>query len=68
MVADTVEFMQTLSSGLVTMANGLVDLVLAVANPLVLVGCALALSMTWLALIERDELDRLGTKPEVGTH
>jgi hypothetical protein len=60
--------MDTLSSGLITMANGLVDLALTVVHPLVFVAAALILSMTWLALIERDELDRLGTKPEVGRH
>ena len=60
--------MDTLAAGLITMANGLVDLVLSVAHPLVLVVAALALSLTWLALIERDELDRLGTKPEIGRH
>ena len=60
--------MTTLGSGLITMANGFVDLVHAVVNPLVLVAAALVLSMVWLGLIERDELDRLGTKPEIGTH
>ncbi len=50
------------------MANGLVDLAVSVVHPLVLVVAAMVLSMTWLALIERDELDRLGSKPEIGQH
>jgi hypothetical protein len=60
--------MDTLGAGLITMANGLFDLALSVAHPLVLVVAAMALSMSWLALIERDELDRLGSKPEIGQH
>lgn len=50
------------------MANGLLDLAVSVVHPLVLVIAALGLSLTWLALIERDELDRLGSKPEIGRH
>ena len=60
--------MDTLGAGLITMANGLFDLLISIANPLVLVVVAMALSMSWLALIERDELDRLGSKPEIGQH
>ena len=50
------------------MANGLSDLAISVVHPLVLVLVAMVLSMSWLALIERDELDRLGSKPEIGQH
>jgi hypothetical protein len=60
--------MDKIGSSMITLANGFVELLVAVAHPLVLITCALALSLTWLALIERDELDRLGTKPEIGQH
>jgi hypothetical protein len=60
--------MEKVSSSLITLANGSVELLLGVTNPLVLVAAALGLSFTWLALIERDELDRQGTKPEIGQH
>jgi hypothetical protein len=60
--------MDKIGSSFITLANGFVELLLGVAHPLVLIVVALGLSLTWLALIERDELDRLGTKPEIGQH
>jgi hypothetical protein len=60
--------MINLSSGLITLANGVVDLILALVNPIVFVLIALGLSLAWIGLIERDELDRRGTKPEVEQH
>lgn len=60
--------MEKIGSSLITLANGFVELVIGVVHPLVLITIALGLSLTWLALIERDELDRLGTKPEIGQH
>lgn len=60
--------MINLSSGLITLANGVVELILALVNPIVFVLIALGLSLAWIGLIERDELDRRGTKPEVEQH
>jgi hypothetical protein len=60
--------MEKFSDSFITLANGFVELLLGVAHPLVFIVGALGLSLTWLALIERDELDRLGTKPEIGQH
>lgn len=60
--------MDILGNGLVTLANGALTALTSIADPVILVGIAMALSLLWLALVEVDELDRQGTKPEVGRH
>lgn len=60
--------MEILGNGLVTLANGALGALLSLASPLVIAGVALAAGLIWLALIEVDELNRKGTKPEVGRH
>ena len=67
-VAASAVSMDSLASGLITMANGLLTMLGAIASPLALALFVMGVSLTWLALIEIDELDRQGAKPEVGTH
>lgn len=50
------------------MVNGLLTIVGALASPLTIALAISAVSLAWLALIEIDELDRQGTKPEIGMH
>lgn len=58
--------MNVFSNGAVTLFNGFLELVGAATSPMTLVGALLGVSLLWLALIEIDELDRQGTKPEIG--
>jgi hypothetical protein len=60
--------METLGNGLFTLANGTWEALTALASPMVLTGLVLAVSLVWLSLIEVEELDRQGTKPEVRRH
>lgn len=60
--------MESLSNGLVTLANGLMDLAGHLLSPIAFIGVFLVAGFSWLCLIELDELDRQGTKPEVGRH
>lgn len=64
----TVKSMETLGAGLITLANGALELILHVASPIVIIGALLVSSLAWMCLIEIDELDRQGTKPEIGRH
>jgi hypothetical protein len=57
-----------MTNGLVTIVNGFTDITGRVASPLTLVAVLMVLSYTWLCLIELDEVDRQGTKPEIGRH
>lgn len=60
--------MEILGNGLVTLANGAWVAVTSIASPITLAIIGMAVGLLWLALIETDELDRQGTKPEVGRH
>ena len=63
-----VSAMETLGNGIITLANGAWLAVDMVVSPITLALAALGAGLLWLALIECDELDRQGTKPEVGLH
>lgn len=54
--------------GLILIANGLLKMAGSLADPLTLIGVVAAVSLWWLAGIEVEELNRQGTKPQVGRH
>lgn len=58
--------MESLANGLYTVINGVYSLVDAVLSPAAMLVALVAASLTWLALIELDEIDRQGRKPEIG--
>jgi hypothetical protein len=58
--------MQILTNGAISVLNGLYAMVGLVLEPVTLIIVILGLSLTWLGLIELDELDRQGRKPEIG--
>ena len=60
--------MEKLGDGLVTLLNGLLEMVDALFSPLSFVILLLAVSIVWLCLVEIDEMDRQGSKPEVPRH
>lgn len=60
--------MDVLGSGLITMFNGFVALLGTLASPMALAVVVVVASLVWLALIEIEELNRQGTKPDVGRH
>lgn len=60
--------MDAVANGLVTLFNGLVGVLDAVASPWTFAIGAIAASLAWLAVIEIEELDRQAAKPEVGRH
>ncbi len=66
--AATVTGMDILASGLVVIVNGLLTMLGAIASPLTIAGVAGVAALVWLALIETDELNRQGVKPQVGRH
>lgn len=54
--------------GAITLLNGVIEMLLAVASPITLAVSVMALSLWWLAGVDVEELDRLGQKPEVERH
>jgi hypothetical protein len=60
--------MEHLGNGLVTIFNGLWVTLTSVVSPATLGGLVLAACLLWLARLELDELDRLGSKPTVDRH
>jgi len=60
--------MNTLANGLFTILNGLLNLFHFAISPFTIAAVILGFSLFWLMLLEIDELDRQGTKPEVGRH
>jgi len=58
--------MSVLTNGFVTLYNGARATLDGVISPIPLLVLLLAASFSWLALIELDELDRQGRKPEIG--
>lgn len=57
--------MDALANGLVTIVNGLWAIVDGLLSPVALMSIVIAASLAWIALIELDELNRQGTKPEI---
>lgn len=57
--------MDALANGLVTVFNGLRTLLDGLLTPVATMGILIAGALVWLALIELDELNRQGTKPEI---
>lgn len=60
--------MEILGAGLITLLNGTLELLLRAASPVTIIVAVLGVSLGWLCLIELDELDRQGSKPEIGQH
>jgi hypothetical protein len=60
--------METLANGLFTLVNGLINILHFALSPFTIAAIFLGFSLLWLMLLEIDELDRQGTKPEVGRH
>jgi hypothetical protein len=60
--------METLANGLLTLINGLFNILDFALSPFTIAAIFLGFSLLWLMLLEIDELDRQGTKPEVGRH
>jgi hypothetical protein len=58
--------MDATANGLVTVLNGLLTMLDGLLTPVALMAVVIAFSLTWIALVELDELDRRGTKPEIG--
>ena len=60
--------MNTFGDRLVTLINGFLRVCDYAFSPVTLIFVVLSLSLVWLCLVEIDELDRQGTKPEVRRH
>lgn len=60
--------MDALAAGLTALVNGLIALAGVLVSPVVGSLVLGALACAWLATMEIEELDRQGTKPEVGRH
>lgn len=60
--------MENLTNGLVTMVNGALVAGSNAFNPIVIIGALMIAGLAWICLIELDEVDRQGSKPEVGRH
>lgn len=60
--------MNLIYTSLISFLNGLFLLVSKILNPILIITLLLALSLFWISLIEIDELDRQGSKPEIGRH
>lgn len=58
--------MQLLSNGAISVFNGLITMLGAVLEPVTFIVLILGGSLAWLGLIELDEIDRQGRKPEIG--
>lgn len=54
--------------GLVVLFNGVAAIFAAVSGPAAWLVAICVASLTWLAVVEVDELDRQGRKPTVGRH
>lgn len=57
--------MDALANGLITVFNGLQTLLDGLLTPIAAMSIAIGGAFVWIALIELDELNRQGTKPEI---
>jgi len=60
--------MENLSFGLITLFNGAYKITSNLFSPLTLIVILLGISIFWFFLIELDEYNRTGAKPNVGRH
>lgn len=60
--------MTALGNGLVLLFNGLVSLFGFLSNGITIAVIFVFLSLAWLAFMEIEELNRQGSKPEIGRH
>lgn len=60
--------MDTFAAGLATIANGALNALSTVENPIAIALGLSGLCFSWLALIEIHEMDRMGVKPNVVRH
>jgi hypothetical protein len=58
--------MDVLANGLFTVLNGVYTMLDAALGPAFIMSALVGLSFLWIALIELDELNRQGRKPEIG--
>lgn len=58
--------MESLANGLITVFNGLQTLLAGLLTPIVMMSIIIGGAFVWIALIELDEINRQGTKPEIG--
>jgi hypothetical protein len=57
-----------LGNSIVSLVNGLYSILNIIISPNVILAFVLFVSLFWVFLIEIDELDRQGTRPEIGRH
>jgi hypothetical protein len=57
--------MDVFANGIITIVNGLRAVTGGLVNPLSVMAILTAAGLVWLALIELDEINRQGTKPEI---
>jgi hypothetical protein len=60
--------MDTFAAGLSTIANGVFHVAGIAKSPIAAAFTVVALCLSWLALIEVHEMDRMAVKPEVIRH
>jgi len=60
--------MEDLTNGLITIANGAVVSISNAMSPITVIAVLMLVGLSWICLIELDEVDRQGSKPEVGRH
>ena len=60
--------MRIFSNSLITLTNGAFDFITRLFSPVSVILILLVISLAWMALLEMDEMNRQGTKPEVGRH
>lgn len=60
--------MTIFSNSLITLLNGAFDFITRLFSPVSIIIILLIASLVWMALLEMDEMNRQGTKPEVGRH
>jgi hypothetical protein len=60
--------MDALTSGLITLLNGLRSMFDVAVSPVALAVLICAFSLGWLGLVEVELLNRQGTKPRIGRH
>lgn len=60
--------MDMLGNGLVTLANGAQSALSGLLSPMGIAMCIIGVSLSWLALVEVELLNRQGAKPRIGRH